>query len=235
MRLLRREDRRRHRRLGRAQVDVHVEGGRRPASNRARNSSGVGPSAGRSNSIRWKNTAPAPLPIRVDVLLGVDDVAALLGDEAGRGRDDARSVGTRQQEHRMTWRSFYRAQTRSTRRRSRRRRSASRRRRPSGCGPGVRDGEQRVAQPGPFRADQDGRPARPASSVVDRDRRSDRASSPGSASRRGPAVRRRGGWCGRGGGRTPSPSPPAAIVGRAGRHSCDRGSARRSRTPRRCG
>ena len=40
---------------------------------------------------------------------------------------------------------------------------------------------------------------------------------------------------GRGGVRTPFPSPPAAIGGRAGRRWCDRGSGRPTRTPPHCG
>ena len=94
--------------------------------------------------------------MRVDVLFGVDDVAALRGDEAGGGGDDARLVGTREEQDRVTWRSFYR---RNAKQATAVAAAAFSESTPSAIGirTGVASVEQFVAQPGPLRSDQDGR------------------------------------------------------------------------------
>ena len=206
---------------------------RRPVRNRSRNASGVGPSLRQVELDPLEEHRAGPVADRVDVLLGVDDVATLLGDEAGGGGDDPRLVGTRQEEHRgHGGRSI--AATRSRRPRWRRRRSASRRRRPSGCARGSRC--RVAASLNPARSD----PIRTATSlagvdVVDRHRgRIGRHRQQLPAVER-PSARRRGAWCGRGGARTRFPSRRGAIGGRAGRRWCGRGSGRRIRTRQRCG
>ena len=55
-----------------------------------------------------------PVGVLVGVLVGVDDVAAEGGDGLTDGRDDARAVGTTQQQHRVHVRRHYGPRREST-------------------------------------------------------------------------------------------------------------------------
>ena len=97
VRLLRRHDRRRGRDVGEAQVDVSSRTVRR--SERTRRGSRSG--RARTRRVRTRRagrTRRRRCRCPVDVLLGVDDVAVVRGDELGRRRDDALLVGAGEQQ-----------------------------------------------------------------------------------------------------------------------------------------
>ena len=60
----------------------------------------MGPSDGQIEFDPLEEHRLAGITDAVDVLFGVHDVAACRGDEPGRGRDDARLVGAREQQDR---------------------------------------------------------------------------------------------------------------------------------------